>query len=118
MPPENIDPKEEALRLAAEKIKESSSSAEEEILPSSPETDPGLEEKFPDAPEEKEPEPTSEPQPQPPLDAKLSFSCSIQDRNRSKRSDTPPLSLGVGANGFMTVATCARAVVVRNNVSE
>lgn len=86
MSPVNLDPKEEALRRAQEKIKENSSSASIEEVPISPETDPGLQDKFPDAPKPTEPEsadelaadpePTSEPLPAPPLDAKLSFSCS------------------------------------------
>jgi len=78
--------KDEALRRAMDKINQNPKPPlptveepievpEESGAPSSPETDPELQKKFPDAPQEREPE--EEPEVKyPQLDCKISFSCS------------------------------------------
>ena len=104
MSKETLDPKEEALQRAAEKIKNDSVGVTAEITPSSPETDPKLQEMFPDAPKGKEPnttpegtpEPTSKPLPIPPLDATLGFICSIHGKQPLKELRYTTIILSCG----------------------
>lgn len=101
-------PRDEALKIAVEKIKENSSAVAPETFPSSPEVDPELQKKFPDAPKEKSPdiepekeeeekaESTSEPLPAPPLDATLSFFCSIHGKQPLKEIRYTTIILSCG----------------------
>ena len=102
-----LDPNEEAMQRAKDKLKEltakdvdPSPNIEdgEQLAPSSPETDELLREIFKDAPKEfpEEVEPTSEPIPAPPLNAGLSFVCSIHGEQALKEIRYTTIILACG----------------------
>ena len=105
MSKKKFDPNEEAMQRAKDKLreltmKESAPSPEdgEQLAPSSPETDELLREIFKDAPKEfpEEVEPTSEPVPDPPLNAGLSFVCSIHGKQALKEIRYTTIILACG----------------------
>ena len=94
MSKKKFDPNEEAMQRAKDKIAELTM---KESAPS-PEDGEQLAPSFPDSPEEKpeEVEPTSEPVPTPPLNAGLSFVCSIHGEQALKEIRYTTIILACG----------------------